>query len=241
MFWRGARDFKARVWSGDCLNRIRAFCVLRGGWKMKSCVSSIILALLFFCPVLSRADVSCGSYSGKLIGVEVVATNCNASVHIMTGIECSGGSVALWSHQGDWSYGANLFADYYANQGYRVFRNSEGTRLVAVDSRYVESIDGLNMSDYAAGAIHYDVFDKVLYPATVPLDSDNDHYLACDECNDADPAVNPGVEESCSDGVDNNCDGLTDCTDPFCADDEACEVRVDVDPLNFPRDCQLEK
>ncbi|MCU7916283.1 MAG: putative metal-binding motif-containing protein [Candidatus Thiodiazotropha sp. (ex Gloverina cf. vestifex)] len=33
------------------------------------------------------------------------------------------------------------------------------------------------------------------------------------DCNDSDPAVNPGAEERCSDGIDNNCNGLTDTAD----------------------------
>ena len=39
------------------------------------------------------------------------------------------------------------------------------------------------------------------------LDSDADGYLAPDDCDDANPAVNPGVEEICDDGIDNDCDG----------------------------------
>jgi len=33
------------------------------------------------------------------------------------------------------------------------------------------------------------------------------------DCDDADPAVHPGATEACSDGVDNDCDGLTDLQD----------------------------
>lgn len=58
------------------------------------------------------------------------------------------------------------------------------------------------------------------------LDGDGDGYgnpgsPACPngsavDCNDADQDINPGADELCDDGVDNNCDELTDCTDPEC-------------------------
>ena len=40
-------------------------------------------------------------------------------------------------------------------------------------------------------------------------DSDLDGYGENEDCDDADPAVNPGASEVC-DGVDNNCDGQVD-------------------------------
>jgi hypothetical protein len=45
------------------------------------------------------------------------------------------------------------------------------------------------------------------------------------DCNDADPDINPGVGEgppgdpSCSDGKDNNCNGVKDAADPGCSND----------------------
>ena len=48
-------------------------------------------------------------------------------------------------------------------------------------------------------------------------DVDGDGYQgAVDDCDDLDSAINPGVEENCSDLVDNDCDTLVDDDDPDC-------------------------
>jgi len=49
------------------------------------------------------------------------------------------------------------------------------------------------------------------------FDSDQDGYSTCNgDCNDSDNQINPGKIEICFDGKDNNCDNLTDCSDPSC-------------------------
>jgi hypothetical protein len=37
------------------------------------------------------------------------------------------------------------------------------------------------------------------------------------DCDDSDPDINPGEVEICTDGTDNNCDGVVDTADPICA------------------------
>ncbi|MDH3403538.1 MAG: MopE-related protein [Acidobacteriota bacterium] len=38
-----------------------------------------------------------------------------------------------------------------------------------------------------------------------------------EDCDDADPAVNPGAAENCSNSIDDDCDGAVDAADPDCA------------------------
>jgi hypothetical protein len=55
------------------------------------------------------------------------------------------------------------------------------------------------------------------------IDSDNDTYFAREgcgtpvDCNDSDTSINPGMSENCSDGIDNDCDQLTDAADLDCS------------------------
>jgi hypothetical protein len=48
------------------------------------------------------------------------------------------------------------------------------------------------------------------------IDADGDGYFLPWDCNDADPTIHPDYPEQCSDGIDNDCDGLVDGADPEC-------------------------
>ena len=51
-------------------------------------------------------------------------------------------------------------------------------------------------------------------------DCDGDFVTAAGDCDDTNPAISPAATEDCTDGVDNDCDGLSDDTDPDCAGDD---------------------
>jgi len=99
-------------------------------------------------------------------------------------------------------------------------RKASGTFTFVVDDVSKE-FDGTYEYAYNAsvpppsGSIDYP-------PAPVCTDNDNDQYSVeggdCGEadCEDADPDVNPGADEICGDGKDNDCNGLTDDDDPVC-------------------------
>ena len=61
------------------------------------------------------------------------------------------------------------------------------------------------------GACRWDCWD---------VDTDGYGDTACggEDCDDADPAVNPEAEEDCGNGIDEDCDGLIDGDDPDCPD-----------------------
>lgn len=75
--------------------------------------------------------------------------------------------------------------------------------------------------------------------ATEP-DSDNDGYLQSEgDCDDSNPAINPGVDDVCGDQIDQDCDGVDPvCPDNLDVDDDGYTVELgdcdDNDPAVHP-------
>ena len=44
-------------------------------------------------------------------------------------------------------------------------------------------------------------------PGVTCTDNDGDGYASDVDCNDSNPAINPGAEDICSDGIDQDCSG----------------------------------
>ena len=68
------------------------------------------------------------------------------------------------------------------------------------------------------------------------VDGDDDFWsVDCGDCNDADPAINPGVAEVCGDGIDNNCDENIDEGCPQCSNSIDDDSDGDTD---YPADAE---
>jgi len=82
------------------------------------------------------------------------------------------------------------------------------------------SVESIHLFDTLETDLWMDDVDFVCIDADLDGDGHDDLLCGGDDCVDSDSAIHPGVLESrevgnCSDGIDNDCDGLVD-TDPEC-------------------------
>ncbi|MFH1466771.1 MAG: right-handed parallel beta-helix repeat-containing protein [Pseudomonadota bacterium] len=82
--------------------------------------------------------------------------------------------------------------------------------------------DGIDQDcDGADGEAPDDTGDTGDTGGVPPNDRDGDGYPPPEDCNDLEPDANPGMAESCDDGIDNDCDGYVDASDGDCGGHEA--------------------
>ena len=167
-------------------------------------VALLLLLASFFLSVPvspAAASVACSAdITHKLIGLEYVADTCitnttSARTYIATENECVADTVGLFAYSTNrWTYPGTLVYSLMS-LGYRVFGDQYGNHIIAVHPNFgstsEDTIDGIQMSSYAAGQFHSIFTEKILYPPAATVDADNDHYTQCGglDCDDNDPSV----------------------------------------------------
>ena len=146
------------------------------------------LTIIFFCkllPLLSAtgscmaaAPLSCDTKGWiSTIGLEWVAGSCvsremtdnTVLVYGNNFIQCSGGNVSVYAPYGDSQMTPAALVSYVLSQGYKAFRNKEGTHILMVHPSYKGTIDGKDMTRYAAGQVYTDVFSRGLILPQTPM------------------------------------------------------------------------
>ncbi len=124
--------------------------------------------------------------------------------------------------RGSWIYSSDTFGGTEDGSSGSPVLNSAG-QIVG----QLSGACGFNVSDSCdsvqnatvdgAFAAYFPDIAQFLDPDASCTDADNDGFCVEDgDCDDADPAINPGASEVCDDGVDHDCDGLLDDADPAC-------------------------
>jgi hypothetical protein len=95
-----------------------------------------------------------------------------------------------------------------------------GTKWVAFTPGYLTAGSG----QYYYADRDNDGYGSKMYPVWIPtgVTPPEGFIINSDDCDDNNPAINPGAVEVCNDGADNNCNGLTDCDDGDCTGSISC-------------------
>jgi Putative metal-binding motif len=130
-----------------------------------------------------------------------------------TSYSCSVCHIGSTGQQNFNSFG-NDFVDEFFSNGFNDTTAFHDIEALDSDGDGYTNIDELNAHTLPG--------DPSSFPATEPVctDNDNDGFFleggVCGtaDCNDGNLAVYPGAVEDCTDGVDNDCNGLIDAADP---------------------------
>ena len=144
--------------------------------------------------------------------------------------------------RGPWIYSSDIFG---ATEG-----GSSGSPVLNGAGKIVGQLSGacgFNVSDSCdaaanatvdgAFASYYSEVASILNPSLSCTDVDGDGFCAeTNDCDDADPAINPGAGEICTDTVDNDCDGAADAGDPDCQTG-SCDLEPVGELCSIDADC----
>lgn len=160
-----------------------------------------VLIMLMQLPQSAQAATSCSASNGTLVGIEFIVDTCvsppvgdSTTFHYIDNAdECLGGTVQLYAPYGDeLNTPANLI-NYWKSAGYKMFRNREGTHIVAVSPYYTGQLDGKSMSSYSTGQIYTDVFSQGFILPGTPNCQGGDFNRGCQDEQNAASTVNLGT------------------------------------------------
>ena len=174
---------------------------------------SILILSLALVPGRLFADCSCSKGSNGIyyIGIEHIATTCPSDppsesqpyTYRQYAVRCPGSTLLNYASYGSITMSPGSLSSYYVSQGQRVLRNSSGTHIVSVGTRFTGTIAGVNFSGLPAGiyTADFDTYCCTLpgntYSCTsyAPTDNDGDGFTSCTDCDDDDPSKTVG--DSC--------------------------------------------
>ena len=116
------------------------------------------------------------------------------------------------------TYYRDADGDGYGNPG------NSTTTCMPMPTGYVvnntDCNDGNALVNPGAAEVCNGVDDNCVDGVDEGFDIDADTFTTCGgDCDDADPSIHPGAVEVCTNGVDDDCNNLTDDADPACQDD----------------------
>jgi len=210
---------------------------------------SLILVFAATLIVLPFLTVTANAYEDKSSCTGCHYQDSNV-VTTVTFIDCSNGNIA--------NYSVSVSDTYDAGEGWAVFDSNNniangsgnsGSFSVVAGQSY--DVYGVSDSDMGIGDGKGGTDVVVINPdcGSPCTDVDGDNYAlgggACGpiDCNDGDPGIHPGAPEICTDGIDNNCNGLVDAQDskaidcPLQCTDNDSDGYATEGGLCGPKDC----